>query len=90
VEVLSGGSTTLIKISQELTLQWDGNSKTLRISDLHEDDKALSEDFRIEVRRGDEVLWEASSQQGRVLLPPADLEQALQSGADQMIIRARE
>jgi enoyl-CoA hydratase/carnithine racemase len=48
------------------------------------------EAFLVQLRSKTQVLWEAASVQGTVWIPLAALEQALQDGADQLVILARE
>lgn len=90
--VYEGEPVRLHRSRRELTIGWDKDHKALWIDGLLGDESAPVKDFRIEVWRGETKLWDASSQQGKVWLPPEELEkleQALQAGADQLIIHTK-
>jgi len=80
----------LLRPYRDLTIGWDQQRQALWLDRLHGAGRRGVDQFRVEMCRGEEVLWEADSHQGRVWMPLSELEQALQSGADQMVIRAWE
>lgn len=85
-----GEAVSLLWPRRDLTLGWDDELRALWIGDLRGEGKSPVADFCVEVFRGSEVLWKGSSRQGRVWIPPEKLEEALEAGADQMTILARE
>lgn len=84
-----GNPLLLLRPRRDLTLAWDASQQAFWIGNLHGEGKARVEEFRIEVRREDKVLWEGDSQQEKVWIPLKELERVLQSGADQMVIRIK-
>lgn len=88
--VQQGKSIMLLRPHRDLTIGWDQQRQALWLDRLHGAGRRRVDQFRVEMCRGEEVLWEADSHQGRVWMPLPELEQALQSGADQMVIRAWE
>lgn len=89
VEQLSSkGGLRLTRPPRYLTVNWDAQNETVCFADLHDQTSRPLQAFRLEVCRGEDVLWRGESQAGRLLIPLAALSQALEAGADQVVIRA--
>lgn len=88
--VQQGRPVKLLQSHRDFTIGWDPARQALWLGRLHDTRRRKVAQCRVEMRRGEEVLWEADSHEEKVWIPLADLEQALQSGADQMVIRAWE
>ena len=89
-QLQSGTPVLLLRPHRDLTITWDSTRQAVRIGSLHGAGKVRITDFGLEIRRGPEVLWEARSQDGHVVVPLADFVQALQAGADEVAILAQE
>jgi hypothetical protein len=73
---------------REFTLGWEAEGQALWLGRLRGEDWEAVEDFHVELRRGAEALWgPAASEAGRVAIPLAVLAQALEAGADQLVIQ---
>lgn len=85
-----GRPLTLVRAHRELELYWSPEEEVLRLEALRGEWLEPVQAFRVELRRGEEVLWQAESQDGGVAIPLAKLEQALAAGADALAILALE
>jgi len=87
-QLRSEGGLCLARTPRELKLSWDEAAQALCLSSLREEKQQTIEDFRIEVRKGEVVLWQGESEAGSLSIPLADLTEALEAGADQLVILA--
>lgn len=87
-QLRSEGGLHLVRTPRELKLSWDEAAQALCFSSLREEGQHIVEGFRIEVRKGEEALWQGKSEAGSLTIPLADLTKALEGGADQLVILA--
>lgn len=85
-----GRPLTLIRPHRELALRWLPKENALRLEALRGEWRESVPGFRVELRHGEEVLWQAESRDGGVAIPLAELERALAAGADTLAILAPE
>ncbi|MCS7222806.1 MAG: hypothetical protein RML36_14980 [Anaerolineae bacterium] len=81
-----GRPLTVVRAHRELELRWLPGEDALRLEALRGEWLEPVRAFRVELRRGEAVLWQAESQDGGVTIPLAKLEEALAAGADALAI----
>jgi hypothetical protein len=85
-----GRPLTLVRPHRELELRWTPEEGALRLETLRGEALEPVRAFRVELRRGEEVLWQTDSQDGGVVIPLAELEKSLAAGVDALVILATE
>lgn len=84
----SEGGLQLARTPRELRLFWDAEAQAICLDSLSAGGSRAVEAFRVEICKGEVVLWQGDSQEGRLAIPVADLTRALEEGAEQLVIRA--
>jgi len=84
------GQIKLVRPHRDLVVGWDAEEQAIWLGRLHGAGMRSVAAFRVEVRRGEQVLWQGESHEGRTTIPIAALEEALHAGADQVVILEEE
>jgi len=85
-----GQEVVLERPHRDLVLRQAADGETLCFGPLHGDHRMPITEFRVELCHDDRLLWGGDSQAGRVCLPLAALTEAMEAGANQLLIRAHE
>lgn len=83
-----GNPVLLFGPRQDLTLGWDREREAVWLGHLHAAGREAVPTFRVELRRGEEVLWSGESEAERVAIPLVAFTRALEAGADRVVIWA--
>jgi|GEM_PF-2933193 len=74
--VLSGISVVFVAADKRLYIGWDSESDSPYVT-LEDADHHAIPSFSVEVRHNDEVIWSASTEQGKLTIDPGAIEDAM-------------
>ncbi len=87
-QLRSEGDLYLARAPRELRLSWDAEAQALRLDSLSEGGEHPIEAFRVQISKGEEVLWQGDSREGQLTIPLSDLTRVLEQGADKLVVLA--